>query len=85
MDKETLLARFAARLAREPGFVAHWLAEQGLTDAVVLARLGCAAPALTRLKMCRVPRTPQDLAQIAAWAGVSAPRLAALLSFAAPE
>jgi hypothetical protein len=81
----TLLARFAARLAREPGVVAHRLAVQGLPDVEVLAHLGCAAPALTRLQMCRVPRTFQDLAQIAAGVGVSVPHLAALLSLPAPE
>lgn len=54
------LERLAARCASEPSFLAHALAayqrRHGLTDALLADVLGCTRDALTRLRLCGVPR-----------------------------
>jgi hypothetical protein len=56
----SLLERLAARCAADPTFLAHALAayqrRHGLTDELLADALGCTLDALTRLRLCGMPR-----------------------------
>ncbi len=58
-----VLNHLAARVATDPLFLAHPLAEfarsEGLDDAGLAAALGCRPTDLTRLRLCRAPRPDQ--------------------------
>ncbi len=55
------LEHFAARCASEPSFLAYALAayqrRHGLSDELLAEVLGCTRDALTRLRLCGMPRT----------------------------
>ena len=70
----TSLVHLANRVAADPFFLAHPLAEfarsEALDDAALAARLGCAVVDLARLRLCRAPRLDaeafrEDITQIA--------------------
>lgn len=86
--RDQLLVRAAERAAANPFFMASALTvyqvEHGLDDAALAAWLGCGVEQLPRLRLCRHPdadpgRFRAGVEQIAAYAGVSPFRLAALL------
>jgi hypothetical protein len=79
------LRHLAARVADDPFFLAHSLAEyarsEGLDDAALAARLGCRVEDLPLLRLCRAPRTEPgefraDVATIAERFGLNATLLA---------
>ncbi len=85
---DDLLRRAAERAAAHTFFLAAALLPyaraEGLDDAALAARLGCAPERLARLLLCRQPRPApgafrEDVAQIAAAFGLDAPRLANIL------
>jgi hypothetical protein len=89
---EGLLRRAAERAAAEPFFLAATLLPyaraEGLDDAGLAARLGCAEEALPRLLLCRQPRPEPgafraDVERLAAAFGLEAARLAATVRAAA--
>lgn len=85
---DDLLRRAAERAAERPFFLAATLLPyaraEGLDDAALAARLGCAPEALPRLLLCRQPRPEpgafrDDVERIAAAFGLAAPHLANVL------
>lgn len=82
------LNHFAARVATDPSFLAHALAEyarsESMDDAGLAAALGCAITELAKLRLCGVPRTEPDhfradVASIAARFGMDAATLAGVV------
>jgi hypothetical protein len=76
----------AARVAADPFFLAHPLAEyarsERLDDPALAARLGCRAEGLTLVRLCRAPRPGPaefraDIAAVATRFGLDAAKLAA--------
>ena len=76
----------AARVAADPFFLAHPLAEFArsgrLDDPALAAHLGCRVEDLTPLRLCRAPRPGPaafraDVAAVAGRFGIAADRLAA--------
>ena len=84
----TPLEKMAERARREPSFLG-WLLEQyaapqQLSDAGLVAELGCSATDLRRLRLCRTPRTDEDglredLQRLAEALGLDAVRLGRVL------
>src|SRR5262249_41162891 len=79
------LERLARRVVDDPSFLASALAgyarSEGLDDAGLAARLGCAVPMLAALRLCRMPRPEapffwQDVERIAARLAMSPELLA---------
>ena len=84
----TPLEKMAERARREPFFLG-WLLEQyaapqGLSDAGLVAELGCSSTDLRRLRLCRTPRTDEeglreDVQHLAKALGLDADRLGRVL------
>ena len=88
VDRDRLLVAAAARAEDNPFFVAFALAAyrrlMRLDDTALAVHLGCTAPALSRLALCRRPEgnSPMfrdDLARIAEHAGCDPAKLAQVL------
>jgi hypothetical protein len=74
------LEHFTERLKRHPGLIAHNL--RLLTRQEIAARLNIDQAAVTRLLLCRTPRTDhttEDMQEIAGYIGANASDLAILL------
>jgi hypothetical protein len=87
-----LLTHAARRAQDKPAYVAFALsryqARHGLTDEVLVARLGCDSLTLPHLALCLAPRKDhwsEDLAQIAGTLGLDPSRLSAILTEGASE
>ena len=85
------LDHFARRVAADPTFLAHPLAEyarsEGLDDAGLAAALGCRVEDLTPIRLCGVPRIDPtdfraDVAAVAARFGFPPGKFAAVLRMA---
>jgi hypothetical protein len=88
---DALLRRAAERAAARPFFLAAVLLPyaraEGLNDAALAARLGCAPAVLPRLLLCRRPRPEPgafraDLERLGAAFGLDVGRLAAMVRLA---
>lgn len=82
------LNHFAARVATDPTFLAHALAEyarsESLDDAGLAAALGCAITDLAKLRLCGTPRSElehfrTDVATIATRFGIDATKFAGVV------
>jgi hypothetical protein len=91
-DRHALLRRAAQRAAARPAFLAASLLPyaqaEGLDDAALAARLGCAPDALARLLLCRQPRPEPaafraDVARLADAFALDPVQLASVLRTAA--
>lgn len=71
------LNHFAARVSTDPFFVSHQL--RGYTDLDLCDRLGCTADALTLLRLCRRPTSPEDYRAIEDRLGLRAGVLVTLI------
>ncbi len=78
------LKHLANRVEADPYFLAHRLAEYalaqgGLSDVGLAARLGCPVETLVNLRLCRVPRNDADVLTIARRFGLDPATLAEVL------
>jgi hypothetical protein len=72
------LARLATHLRQDPFFLASHPALHA-DDALLCERLSCDLETLTRLRLCQMPRSDEEVRRIAETCGVSEGRLAKLL------
>ncbi len=56
----------------------------GLTEESLALRLGCTPEALSRLRLCAVPR-PDDMHRVAAYCGCDPDRLGEVLAYGEPK
>jgi hypothetical protein len=77
------MIRLAERVSREPFYLGYQLAqlrqEYGQTTLEQAAAFGLDLDRWSRLALCRMPATVEDLAKIAAYVGLEPDRLAELL------
>jgi hypothetical protein len=91
MANAALLRRAAERVRSQPFFLAavllDWADREGLDDAALAARLGCAPQVLASLLLCRRPvgtgsQFRQDVERIAGRFGLEVQRLAEAIRYA---